>query len=158
MLSPAGVILLIAILLLPVGWIVSEFRGSRSLRLLLGCSAILMSFGVAFIVGSLERFSANAWFSKASKQLIDASISELEAGRSDRVLIAWRELQAEFRPTYERRGRYDTLVKKAVSKMTSDETPQPVAPHEPPPRASVSGPPDDPTLDSLPASGSGGGR
>ncbi len=35
---------------------------------------------------------------------------------------------------------------------------EPVAPHEPPPRASVSDAPDDRTLDSLPAPDSGGGR
>jgi hypothetical protein len=35
---------------------------------------------------------------------------------------------------------------------------QPVAPHEPPPRASVSDASDDRTLDSLPAPGSSGGR
>jgi hypothetical protein len=35
---------------------------------------------------------------------------------------------------------------------------QPAAPHEPPPRASVSDAPDDRTLDSLPAPGSSGGR
>jgi hypothetical protein len=38
------------------------------------------------------------------------------------------------------------------------QTAQPVAPHEPPPRASVSDAPDDRTLDSLPAPGSSGGR
>jgi hypothetical protein len=35
---------------------------------------------------------------------------------------------------------------------------EPVAPHEPPPRVSVSDVPDNPTLDSLPAPGSSGGR
>ena len=39
-----------------------------------------------------------------------------------------------------------------------EQTGQPVAPHEPPPRVSVPGAPDDRTLDSLPAPGSSGGR
>ena len=125
MLSPIAIILLIAVIGLPIGWFVSEFRGGRGLRLTLGCLALLMSFGVAFIVGSLERLNSNAWFTGASEQLIDASISELEAGHTDRVLDTLRQLQSEFHPTYENRGRYDKLVEQAVSRMKSSQIPQP---------------------------------
>lgn len=113
MLSPVAIIILIAVIGLPIGWFVSEFRGSRGLRLTLGCVALLMSFGVAFIVGSLDRLNSNAWFTHASKDLIDASIVELEAGHTDRVLDTLRQLQSEFHPTYENRGRYDKLVEQA---------------------------------------------
>jgi hypothetical protein len=123
MLSPIAIIILIAVIGLPVGWFVSEFRGGRVLRLTLGCLTILMSFGLAFIVGSLERLNSNAWFTGASKELIDASVSQLEAGHTDRVLDSLRQLQAEFHPTYENRGRYDTLVEQAVSRMTSSQMP-----------------------------------
>ena len=87
-----------------------------------------MSFGVAFIVGSLERINSNAWFTYASKELIDASISELEVGHTDRVLDTLRQLQSEFHPTYENRGRYDKLVEQAVSRMKSGQIPQPDGP------------------------------
>ena len=119
--SPIVIIVFIAVIGLPIGWLVSEFRGSRGLRLTLGCLALLMSFGVAFIVGSLDRFNSNAWFTSASKQLIDASISELEAGHTDHVLDALRQLQTEFHPTYENRGRYDKHVEQAVSRMKSSQ-------------------------------------
>jgi len=125
MLSPIAIIVLIAVIALPIGWLVSEFRGGRGLRLTLGCLALLMSFGVAFIVGSLERLNSNAWFTHASKDLIDASIVELEAGHTDRVLNTLRQLQSEFHPTYENRGRYDKLVEHAVSRMKSSQIPQP---------------------------------
>ena len=40
----------------------------------------------------------------------------------------------------------------------SPQTPNTIAPREPPPRVSISKAPNSPTLDSLPAPGSGGGR
>ena len=126
--SPIVIIVLIAVIGFPIGWLISEFRGGRGLRLTLGCLALLMSFGVAFILGSLERLNSNAWFTSASKKLIDASISELEAGHTDHVLDALRQLQSEFRPTYENRGRYDKYVEQAVSRMKSSRIPQPGCP------------------------------
>jgi len=125
--SPLVVIVIVAAILLPIGWFVSEFRGGRGLRLTLGCLALLTSFGVAFVVVALERFNSNAWFTGASKELIDACISELEAGHTDRVLNALRQLQSGFRPTYENRGRYDELVEQAVSRMKSNPATPPDA-------------------------------
>ena len=118
--NPLAFIVLLVVVALPVGWFVCEFRCGRGMRLTLGCLAILCSFGVAFIVGSFERFNSNAWFGHASKQLIDATVSELEAGHTDQVLQALRKLQSEYRPTYENRGRYDKLVERAVADMTPD--------------------------------------
>jgi hypothetical protein len=119
MLSPVPVVLvvLVIVIALPVAWFASEFRGSRGMRLTLGCLAILCSFGVAFVVGSLERFNSNAWFGHASKQLVDVTVSELEAGHTNQVLRSFRQLQSEYRPTYENRARYDKLVEQAVADM-----------------------------------------
>jgi len=117
MMTPATFIVVTLVVALPVAWIVSEFRSRRAVRIVLGCLAILCSFGVAFIVGSLERFNSNAWFGSATKNLIEATVVELEAGRTDRVLHAFRELQSNYHPTYDNRARYDKLVEQAVAKM-----------------------------------------
>ena len=119
MLSPFGVIISIVVIVLPIAWIVSEFRCERGVRLTLGCLAILCSFGVAFIAGSLEQFNSNAWFGRASNQLVDVTVSELEAGHTDQVLRALRKLQSEYHPTYENRARYDELVERTVADMKS---------------------------------------
>jgi hypothetical protein len=117
--TPLNVIVLLLVLGLPVAWAVSEFRYGRRVRICLGIGSILMSFGVASLVGLLERFNSNAWFGYASKRLIDAAVSELDAGHSERVLQAFRQLQSQYEPTYENRARYDDLVDQAVAGMKS---------------------------------------
>jgi hypothetical protein len=113
--------LLVATLLLgvPIAWFLAEFHDRRWLRLVLGCSAILLSFGVAALVGRAERFNSNAWFGGASKNLIDTTIAELEAGNQEGVLRSLRALQQEYSPTYENRARYDVLIEQTVAQMRS---------------------------------------
>lgn len=91
------------------------------MRLALGTVAVLLSFGFAALVGSLERFNSNAWFGGATKELIDEMVVELEAGNRDRVLRSLKDLQGRYSPTYENRARYDMLVKGAVKAMRSHE-------------------------------------
>ena len=115
--SAIAVIILILTIAMPIAWFVSEFSAPRWLRLALGTLAVLLSFGVAFIVGSLERLNSNAWFGGATKDLIDTTVTELDAGRDEDVLRALKELQTEYQPTYENRARYDELVRKTVQRM-----------------------------------------
>ena len=117
--TPLNVVILLLIVILPVAWLVSEFRWNRKVRICLGITSILMSFGVASLIGFFERFNSNAWFGYASKQLIDATVSELDAGNSARVLDVYRKLQSQYVPTYENRARYDKLVEQAVSDLKS---------------------------------------
>ena len=102
---------------IPIAWFASEYQSRRWLRLVLGCLAIVLSFGIAVLVGSTERFNSNSWFGNASKELIDATVAELEAGNEDGVLRSLRTLQQKYSPTYENRARYDVLVKETVSRM-----------------------------------------
>jgi hypothetical protein len=110
----------------PVAWFASEFQHRRWLRIAAGAAALSMCFGVAFLAGTLQMFNANAWFGSATKDLIDATIEELEAGRQERVLSALKKLQHEYRPTYENRARYDELAEQAAANMRGDaKTPGP---------------------------------
>jgi 4-amino-4-deoxy-L-arabinose transferase-like glycosyltransferase len=120
-LNTLGLLVLLLIVATPIAWFASEFQDKRWLRLALGTLAILLSFGVAGLVGWLERFNSNAWFGNATKELIDAAVTELEAGNRARVLRSLKDLQGRYAPTYENRARYDTLVQEAVKKMRSPE-------------------------------------
>ena len=119
MFSPVTVIgvILVGIVSLLLLWVVAEFRWSRQARLTFGSLAVLSSFGVAMAVGSLDRFNSNAWFGHASKQLVEATVVELDAGHTDQVLRTFRQLQEAYQPTYENRARYDKLVEQAVADM-----------------------------------------
>ena len=115
--SEFGILLIMLALSAPIAWFASEFQERRWLRLALGSLAILLSTVVAVAVGMAERFNSNAWFSNASKSLIDATVQELEAGNQDRVVRSLKRLQETYTPTYENRANYDVLVEKAVSEM-----------------------------------------
>jgi hypothetical protein len=117
--SASAVLLLLLVVATPFAWLASEFQDRRNLRLGLGIAAILLSFGVAALAGSFERFNSNAWFGRATKELIDAAVVELEAGNGDRVLRSLKDLQGQYSPTYENRARYDLLVEDVVKKMRS---------------------------------------
>ncbi len=62
-----GLLVLLLVVAAPIAWFASEFQDRRWLRLALGTLAILLSFGVAALVGWLERFNSNAWFGNATK-------------------------------------------------------------------------------------------
>ena len=112
----------ILVLALPIAWFVSEFKSQkRSIRCSLGILSILCCFGVAWLAAQLVRLNYNAWYGFASKELIDTTISQIEAGRTDVVLHELKELQETFRPTYEYRAHYDELVKEAVQNMKESE-------------------------------------
>ncbi len=117
--KPLGLLILLLVIGVPVAWFAAEFQGRRWLRLTLGSFAILLSFGVATLVGWTERFNSNVWFSVASKSLVDATIAELEAGNQEGVLRSLKTLQAKYSPTYENRARYDVLIEETVAQMRS---------------------------------------
>lgn len=114
--------MLLLVIAAPIAWFASEFQDRRWLRIALGTTALFMCFGVAFLAGKLEMFNANAWFGSATKDLIDATIEELEAGNEDRVVSSLKELQQAYSPTYENRARYDELAAKTVAKMRREAT------------------------------------
>jgi len=118
--QPIHVVTLILVVATPMAWAASEFQDRRWLRLTLGSLAISFCFGVAFLVGSLDRLNSNAWFGSASRQLVDTTVSELEAGRQQHVLESLKQLQNDFAPTYENRARYDVLVNEAVERMRGE--------------------------------------
>lgn len=98
-----GFILFLTIAL-PIAWIVSEFQPRRWLRVTLGCLAISMCFGVAYVVGTLERINYNVWFGNVTKDFVDTTIEKLDAGHSAEVLTEMKRLQSQYAPSYENRG------------------------------------------------------
>jgi hypothetical protein len=119
--SPIALLVLLLVIATPIAWFASEFQERRSLRIALGSAALVLCFGVAFLAGMLERFNSNAWFGFATKDLIDATIEELESGNEDRVLSSLKNLQQEYSPTYENRARYDELAAEAVANMRDED-------------------------------------
>lgn len=102
--------MLLLVVALPVAWFLSEFQSRRWLRIVLGVTAILMSFGVAAMVGWMERFSANAWYGQASKQLVESVLLEVEQDNIQGLARELKWLADRFQPTYENRAHYAELV------------------------------------------------
>jgi len=111
------VILVIITAALPIAWLVADFRCRPMVRRILGVVAILWSFGVAALVGGLQNFNANSYFTSASKDLLEASVRQLLAGRTDAVIREWSHANDAFHPTYENRARYKQIVDQAIEGM-----------------------------------------
>lgn len=111
------VLLLLITVALPWAWLQAEFRGSPAVRRTLGVLTILWSFGIAALIGGLQSFNANAYFTFATKELLQASIEHLRAGKTEVVLREWVRAEAEFHPTYENRAHYQQTVEQAIKGM-----------------------------------------
>ena len=111
------IILLIITATLPIAWLIAEFRASVAVRRTLGVITILWSFGVAVVVGTLQNYNANSYFTAASKDLLEASLQHLRAGKTELVLREWARANDEFSPTYENRARYKQIVEQAIEGM-----------------------------------------
>ncbi len=116
------VLILIPVIILPLLWLLSEFQPRRWPRVSLGCAALLMSFGDAWVVGALDRLNSNAWYGAATKDLIQNTIEQLEAGNTDRVVAELKRLRSKYNPSYESRSDYDKLVNEYVEHVSDVPT------------------------------------
>ena len=113
-------LILLLVIVLPIAWLAAEFTSSRLARIGLGCASLLLAFGVAAVVGSLDRIDANAFYGAATKDLVQNTIEQLEQGNTERVVAELRRLRAEFEPSYETRDNYDQLVRQYVQQVSDD--------------------------------------
>jgi len=111
-------LLILIVIAVPCLWFVADLLHWRAwLRRTLGVLSILLTFGVAFIGGSLQIFRANLYYGSASKDLIKQTVDELQRGNTNLVIQVLSELDAEFQPTYENRANYSTLVEQSIAKL-----------------------------------------
>ena len=106
---------------LPVGCLVLESKGRRALRGILAISAILGSLAVASLNRAFTPMTYNAWYGKATKKLIETTVTQIEDGNLERVLGVFRALNRQYYPTYETRAKYQELVSVAVSRMRGED-------------------------------------
>lgn len=112
------IFLLIAITIaLPIAWLMADIKGKPWLRRALGLTALLWSFGIAALIGSLQVFNANSYFTSASKDLLETSVKQLRAGKTETVLREWSRANDAFYTTYENRASYRQVVDQAIEGM-----------------------------------------
>lgn len=110
-------LVLIATTLLPVGWLLADIWGSPAARRTLGVISILWSYVIAYAIGSLKELDSNAYFGSATKDLIECSVQQMQAERSEIVQREWTRINEEYQPTYENRGHYREIVDEAIERM-----------------------------------------
>jgi hypothetical protein len=116
-----GILLIVLLAALPLAWLAAEFIAGRPARIGLGVMALGLGIFLAYALGTtLTTFNHNAWFGGATKQFVETSIAQIEDGHFDRVLKAWRALDAQYQPTYENRAGYKELVDGATKAMKGD--------------------------------------
>lgn len=116
-------LLIVLLILVPIGWLISESQPRVWVRVTMGVVTIAMSYFVAFVVGSFQQLNYNSWYGSTSAGLIETVIANLEAGNEDALLRELKRLKEEYRPTYENRANYDKLVNAFVERLK-------VAPHD----------------------------
>ena len=116
-------LIVVLLIVVPIGWLISESQSRVWLRITLGIAAIGMSYFVAFVIGSLLRLNYNANYGSASADLVETVIANVESGNEDGLLRELKRLKEEFHPTYENEANYDKLVKSFISRMEA-------APHD----------------------------
>jgi hypothetical protein len=114
-----GYLLLFLIFALTAAWLVSEFKCGPGARIFFGlASGLVTCFCVCGLVGITKTFNYNTWYGENSKSLIDETVRQLEAGNTNQVLKAFKQLQENYQPTYENRAKYNLLVSNAVNSMS----------------------------------------
>ncbi len=114
------VVILVLAVILPGAWLASEFQPRRGIRIGLGICSMGVMLLIAVVVGTLERLNYNAWYGPISQQLVETTITEIEAGRGESLLPPLRKLRDEFRPSYETRANYDELVRGFVAEVKQE--------------------------------------
>jgi hypothetical protein len=112
-------LLVLLAIILPTAWLLSEFQPRRWLRLVLGVFCLGFGLPIAFGAGGvLQRFNDNALYGAATADLVDTTISQLEARNSDRVLSELRHFRDKYQPSYESHvGRYEEQIREFKSRL-----------------------------------------
>lgn len=121
-------LIVIFVIVFPIAWLISEFFNNRLIRIGLGVCAISMCFGVAWIVGSIDRVRLNIYSSSVTMELIHFTIEELERGKSDEVIKGLIDLRSNLHLGADKQ--YPVLVDRYVRAISA--TPQPAATGIPP--------------------------
>jgi hypothetical protein len=95
-----------------VSWVVSEFFSHRGLRIALGVVSLALLLFIAFGLGMAYRYSLRASYGYASRQLVEATITEIESGRTDSLLRRMRRLHVELGDMSGTNVRYDEVVQR----------------------------------------------
>lgn len=106
---------------LPIGWLISEYQPRRWLRMLLGLSALSMSYFLSYVFSGLDQMGYNSRYGASSAELVEVMIVSLQKGDSEKLLPALQKLHKHYEPTYEENWTdYNELVKQFVSDVDSE--------------------------------------
>jgi hypothetical protein len=112
-------------LVLVLLWLGSEFQPRVWPRIVLGSLCLGLGVPIAFTAGTiLQRFNDNARFGVATRELVDATISQLQAGHADRVTAELRRFRDHYEPSYETHAeRYATEVREFQDRLVTGAEP-----------------------------------
>ncbi len=101
----------------PVAWFVSELlSGRRFIRCALGGLAILSIAATLTCQNMLLQIDYNLTYSKAARELIEATVKKLEAGQPEVVLQEFKVLEERFPLTYED-SHFDEFAAEAAKRI-----------------------------------------
>ena len=94
----ATLIPLLVTVILPLLWLIAEFRAQKTFRMALGVLAFLCALAMVFLMSWVTKMSLLQRHSGSVHTLLDATISELEDGRVERTLYLLRDLNGGYKP------------------------------------------------------------
>ncbi|MCU0858789.1 MAG: hypothetical protein MUC65_10360 [Pontiellaceae bacterium] len=102
---------------IPTTWLFADLKRSPALRRTLGIIAMLWLLLMACLFGLVSGYEANWYFTSTTKDLLQISTEQIEAGNTDAVFQAWKHLDEKLHPTYENRANYRALVDSTIEEM-----------------------------------------
>jgi len=100
-----------------VAWLVAEFKAGWKTRITLGIVSLAVCSLIAAFVGALQKLNYNAHYGVAAEDLVNATVSRLEEGDTNRVLQVYRGLKSQYHPTYENRAGFRELAEEASRQL-----------------------------------------
>lgn len=67
----------------------------------------------------VESFNLNIWYSQSARNLLDASIAAINAGKSDQVAGELATMRQNLNVTYEHRGNFKELAEETTARLKS---------------------------------------
>ncbi len=106
-------------IILPLLWLLAEFRSQRTFRVALGILAFCFSIVTIFLMSWVTKVNTVQPVAESVHELVDATVDRLEDGKVAEVLGVLRAQNSEYRPVTREQEAYLERLTNAIAELRS---------------------------------------